>query len=414
MKLCSMIINEIKAVYQYEKRSRVDIGTLQNVMLIFVVVMLLIDIQNLKLGEYVIASITFVAAVVSIFAILALGHSDKIYRICMAAVIAFLILAVPISLYGSNKGFSMMWYFLVPVISIILLGMPFGIPVSVGFGLYVTVMFYTPLKELLIYDYPKYYLFYYPLFYWSFFVIVVVIDIFYKRYQMNQEENEKELEKDVAIALEDRKKLMIDAVTAISQMLDAKDGYTQQHSKRVAEYSLMIAKSMNKFSDKDYKIIYRSALLHDIGKIAVPDMILNKPGRLTDEEYNIMRKHTVWGGEILKDLEFLPDADKGAIYHHERIDGKGYPYGIKADELPELVRIISAADSLDAMSSNRCYRKQCDKQYIIDEFKKGAGRQFDNEVAHIVISLIERVNCCRKHRAILIKSKRGILYEYED
>lgn len=390
MKLCSKIINEIKAVYQYEKRSRVDIGTLQNVMLIFVVVMLLIDIQNLKLGEYVIASITFVAAVVSIFAILALGHSDKIYRICMAAVIAFLILAVPISLYGSNKGFSMMWYFLVPIISIILLGMPFGIPVSVGFGLYVTAMFYTPLKELLIYDYPKYYLFYYPLFYWSFFVIVVVIDIFYKRYQMNQEENEKELEKDVAIALEDRKKLMIDAVTAISQMLDAKDGYTQQHSKRVAEYSLMIAKSMNKFSDKDYKIIYRSALLHDIGKIAVPDMILNKPGRLTDEEYNIMRKHTVWGGEILKDLEFLPDADKGAIYHHERIDGKGYPYGIKADELPELVRIISAADSLDAMSSNRCYRKQCDKQYIIDEFKKGAGRQFDNEVAHIVISLIEK------------------------
>ena len=389
MKLCSMIINEIKAVYQYEKRSRVDIGTLQNVM-IFVVVMLLIDIQNLKLGEYVIAAITFVVAVVSIFAILALGHSDKIYRICMAAVIAFLILAVPISLYGLNKGFSMMWYFLVPIISIILLGMPFGMPVSVGFGLYVTVMFYTPLKELLIYDYPKYYLFYYPLFYWSFFVIVVVIDIFYKRYQMNQEENEKELEKDVAIALEDRKKLMIDAVTAISQMLDAKDGYTQQHSKRVAEYSLMIAKSMNKFSDKDYKIIYRSALLHDIGKIAVPDMILNKPGRLTDEEYNIMRKHTVWGGEILKDLEFLPDADKGAIYHHERIDGKGYPYGIKADELPELVRIISAADSLDAMSSNRCYRKQCDKQYIIDEFKKGAGRQFDNEVAHIVISLIEK------------------------
>ena len=390
MKLCSKIINEIKAVYQYEKRSRVDIGTLQNVMLIFVVVMLLIDIQNLKLGEYVIASITFVVAVVSIFAILALDHSDKIYRICMAAVIAFLILAVPISLYGSNKGFSMMWYFLVPIISIILLGMPFGIQVSVGFGLYVTAMFYTPLKELLIYDYPKYYLFYYPLFYWSFFVIVVVIDIFYKRYQMNQEENEKELEKDVAIALEDRKKLMIDAVTAISQMLDAKDGYTQQHSKRVAEYSLMIAKSMNKFSDKDYKIIYRSALLHDIGKIAVPDMILNKPGRLTDEEYNIMRKHTVWGGEILKDLEFLPDADKGAIYHHERIDGKGYPYGIKADELPELVRIISAADSLDAMSSNRCYRKQCDKQYIIDEFKKGAGRQFDNEVAHIVISLIEK------------------------
>ena len=391
MKLCSTIINKVKAVYQYEKKSHVDIGALQNVMIIFVIVMILIDIQNFRLGEYVVTVMTLVVAVVSIFAIMALGYSDKIYGICMAAVIAFLILAVPISFYGPNRGFSMLWYFLVPIISIILLGMPFGIPVSAIFGLYVTVMFYTPLKQFLIYDYPKYYLFYYPLFYWSFCVIVVVMDIFYKRYQMNQEENEKELEKDVAVALADRKKLMIDAVTAISQMLDAKDGYTQQHSRRVAEYSLMIAKNINwKFSDKDYEIIYRSALLHDIGKIAVPDMVLNKPGKLTDEEYDIMKMHTVWGGEILKDLEFLPDADKGAIYHHERIDGKGYPYGIKADKLPMIVRIISAADSLDAMNSNRCYRKQCDKQYIIDEFKKGAGKQFDKDVAKTVIGMIEK------------------------
>ena len=390
MKILSRVIDRVKSVYQYEKTTHIDAGAIQNVMIIFVIVMMLINIQNFRLGEYFVTALTLVVSGISIFAILALGYSDKIYVICMASVVIFLILSIPISLLGPNRGFALLWYFLMPIVSIVLLGMPFGIPVSGSFGIYITVMFYSPLKGLLIYDYPKYYLFYYPLFYWSFFVIVVVIDIFYKRYQMNQEENEKELEKDVAIALEDRKKLMIDAVTAISQMLDEKDGYTQQHSKRVAEYSLMIAKSMNKFSDKDYKIIYRSALLHDIGKIAVPDMILNKPGRLTDEEYNIMRKHTVWGGEILKDLEFLPDADKGAIYHHERIDGKGYPYGIKADELPELVRIISAADSLDAMSSNRCYRKQCDKQYIIDEFKKGAGRQFDNEVAHIVISLIEK------------------------
>ena len=377
MKLCSMIINEIKAVYQYEKRSRVDIGTLQNVMLIFVVVMLLIDIQNLKLGEYVITAITFVVAVVSIFAILALGHSDKIYRICMAAVIAFLILAVPISLYGLNKGFSMMWYFLVPIISIILLGMPFGIPVSVGFGLYVTVMFYTPLKELLIYDYPKYYLFYYPLFYWSFFVIVVVIDIFYKRYQMNQEENEKELEKDVAIALEDRKKLMIDAVTAISQMLDAKDGYTQQHSKRVAEYSLMIAKSMNKFSDKDYKIIYRSALLHDIGKIAVPDMILNKPGRLTDEEFEIMKTHSMQGAEMIARLEnykeepLLHAAYEIARWHHERWDGRGYPDGLKENEIPISAQIVSMADVYDALTSERCYKKAFSHEKAIQMIQNG-------------------------------------------
>lgn len=391
MRISTRVIDSIKAVYKYEKSSRVDIRALQSVMIIFVVVMLLIDIQNFKLGEYLVTSMTLAVSIVCIAAIFALGYSDNIYKICMAAVIAFLILAVPISIFAPNEGFSMLWYFLVPIISIVLLGMPFGIPVSVSFGLYVTIMFYTPLRSLLVYNYSKYYLCYYPLFYWSFCIIVVIMDIFFKLYQMNQEENEKQLERDVAGALADRKKLMIDAVTAISQMLDAKDGYTQQHSERVAEYSLMIAKNIGwNFTDKELDAIYRSALLHDIGKIAVPDMILNKPSRLTDEEYNIMKLHTIWGGKILKDLEFLPQADLGAIYHHERVDGRGYPYGVNSDQLPAMVMIISAADSLDAMNSNRCYRKQCDKAYIISEFKKGAGKQFDKRVAKTVIDMIER------------------------
>jgi len=140
---------------------------------------------------------------------------------------------------------------------------------------------------------------------------------------------------------------MIDAVTAISQMLDEKDGYTQEHSKRVAEYSKLIARNLkaHELTDEEISLIYRSAFLHDIGKIAVPDAVLNKPARLTDEEYGIMKNHTVWGGQILSGLEFLPQADIGAVYHHERYDGKGYPYGIKGEELPWMVRIICAADS---------------------------------------------------------------------
>ena len=134
---------------------------------------------------------------------------------------------------------------------------------------------------------------------------------------------------------------------------------------------------------------YRSGLLHDIGKIAVPDAVLNKPERLTDEEYEVMKKHTVWGREILSGLEFLPQADPGATYHHERYDGSGYPYGMHGEELPEMVRIISAADALDAMNSNRCYRKHCDRDYIIGEFRKGAGKQFDAGVAQAVVALIE-------------------------
>ena len=117
--------------------------------------------------------------------------------------------------------------------------------------------------------------------------------------------------------------------------------------------------------------------------------LVHKPERLTDEEYEVMKKHTVWGREILSGLEFLPQADLGATYHHERYDGSGYPYGMHGEELPEMVRIISAADALDAMNSNRCYRKHCDRDYIIGEFRKGAGKQFDAGVAQAVVALIE-------------------------
>ena len=116
--------------------------------------------------------------------------------------------------------------------------------------------------------------------------------------------------------------------------------------------------------------------------------MLNKPARLTDEEFEIMKKHTIWGREILSELKFLPQADLGASYHHEHYDGTGYPFGLKGEELPLITRIISAADALDAMNSNRCYRKHCDKDYIIGEFEKGAGTQFDPQVAKTVVQLI--------------------------
>lgn len=264
MKILSRVIDRVKSVYQYEKTTRIDAGAIQNVMIIFVIVMLLINIQNFRLGEYFVTALTLVVSGISIFAILALGYSDKIYVICMASVVIFLILSIPISLLGPNRGFALLWYFLMPIVSIVLLGMPFGIPVSGSFGIYITVMFYTPLKGLLIYDYPKYYLFYYPIFYWSFCIIVVVIDIFYKRYQMNQEENERSLERDVTEALSERKKLMIDAVTAISQMLDEKDGYTQQHSKRVAEYSMIIAKIWTGSSQRMSLVSYIGVLCYTI------------------------------------------------------------------------------------------------------------------------------------------------------
>lgn len=391
MRLLSDIVESIRQVCRYEKTVRVDTKALQSVMMIFVLVMLLIDIENFKLGKYIIGGVTLAVAVMSIVLVIVLKYIKNVYRICQAAVVVFFILAVIISIEGTNDGFSLLWFLLLPVITLVLLGMPFRAPVCIFFGLYITVLFWTPLNNMLIYNYTRDYLFYYPIFYWGFCLLVVAMDIFYKLYQIRQADNEKNLEAEVLEAVEGTKKLMIDAVTAISQMLDEKDVYTQEHSKRAAEYSKLIAKNLkaHEFTDEEISLIYRSAFLHDIGKIAVPDAVLNKPAKLTDEEYGIMKNHTVWGGQILSGLEFLPQADMGAVYHHERYDGKGYPYGIKGEELPWMVRIISAADSLDAMNSNRCYRKHCDKDYIIGEFEKGAGTQFDKSVAETVITLIE-------------------------
>ena len=241
------------------------------------------------------------------------------------------------------------------------------------------------------YPYAWDYRFYYPVFYWSFFLLMLVTDLLFKKYRIGQEKEEKAMEAEVKATIEDAQKLMVNSVAAIGRMIDEKDNYTRQHSQRVADYSRLIAENLKSFHpiEKEVDQIYRSALLHDIGKIAIPDAILKKTSRLTDEEYAIMKTHPVWGKKILAGFSFLPQADYGASYHHERYDGKGYPEGIRTDDLPYIVRIISAADALDAMNSNRCYRKQCSRNYIISEFEKGSGTQFDPEVAETVIYLIE-------------------------
>ena len=319
MKLISEMVESIRQVCRYEKNVKVDIKALQSVMMIFAFVMLMIDIENFRLGKYVIGGVTLAVAVMSIVIVITLKYIKNVYHICQAAVAVFLLLAVIISITGANEGFSLLWFLLLPVITLVLLGIPFGAPMCILYGGYITVLFWTPLGNMVIYNYTKEYLFYYPIFYWGFCLLVVVMDIFYKLYQIRQAENENNLKSEVLEAVDETKKLMIDAVTAISQMLDEKDGYTQEHSKRVAEYSRLIAKNLkaHEFTDEEIMLIYRSALLHDIGKIAVPDAVLNKPARLTDEEYGIMKNHTVWGGQILSGLEFLPQADVGAVYHHK-------------------------------------------------------------------------------------------------
>lgn len=170
--------------------------------------------------------------------------------------------------------------------------------------------------------------------------------------------------------------------------IDAKDKYTNGHSLRVAQYSKEIARRMN-WTPAQQEHIYYVALLHDIGKIGVPDSILTKPGKLTDEERSVIQQHPAIGGNILKNFTAIKDIADGAKYHHERYDGTGYNAGLKGEEIPLIARIIAVADTYDAMSSKRCYRNSLPSDVIIAEQKRVAGTQLDPNIVPYMIAMIE-------------------------
>ncbi len=179
-----------------------------------------------------------------------------------------------------------------------------------------------------------------------------------------------------------------ETILSIARTVDAKDASTSQHSFRVSEYSAAIGRRLG-FSEEKCEGLRQMALLHDIGKIGIPDAILNKPERLTDEEFAIMKTHVIKGGEILKDFKMIENVQLGALYHHERYDGTGYCKGLKGEEIPIEARIIGIADAFDAMAANRVYRKQLDIDFVIGELKRCSGTQFDPRLVEIMLSLID-------------------------
>ena len=173
---------------------------------------------------------------------------------------------------------------------------------------------------------------------------------------------------------------LINQMTAVfGSCIDMKDAYTNGHSQRVAAYTRMLAQKMGK-TGEELENIYNVALLHDVGKISIPDSILNKPGRLTEEEYAVMKGHSAKGEEILEGVDIAPGLALGAGYHHERYDGRGYPHGLAGNSIPEYARIIAVADTFDAMYSTRPYRTRMPLEQAAAEIRKGAGTQFDPAV----------------------------------
>ena len=199
---------------------------------------------------------------------------------------------------------------------------------------------------------------------------------------------QKRLSDEVEKKTKENEQLFLNVVSSLAGAIDAKDTYTNGHSSRVAEYSREIARRYG-YNMKEQSDIYIIGLLHDVGKIGVPDYVINKPGKLTDEEFAYIKKHPVIGSQILKNIKEMPKLSIGARWHHERYDGTGYPDGLVGEEIPEEARIIAVADAYDAMSSQRSYRKIMPQEKIRSEIINGSGTQFDPRFAEIMVKMID-------------------------
>lgn len=223
--------------------------------------------------------------------------------------------------------------------------------------------------------------------------VIGIISYFGNDLNLNFTPYLKQLSKTVSVTIQNSnliteiKKTYFSIIMALVKSIELKDSYTSGHSQRVMEYSLMLGKKLN-LSTKELEILRYGSILHDIGKLAIPDDVLLKPGKLTDLEYDLIKSHSERGEEFIGDLEFLKNTLSIIRNHHERIDGKGYPDGLKGDEIEQLTKIVTIADAYDAMTSKRAYKDTLSKKDAIKELIKHKGSQFDPYLVEKFIEVI--------------------------
>ena len=193
---------------------------------------------------------------------------------------------------------------------------------------------------------------------------------------------------ELSLMYQNLKDSYVEMIQAMRQLVDARNEYTRGHSDRVSAIAVEIAQAMGK-SEEYCETIRVAGLFHDIGKIGVPDEVLLKAARLSDEEYSVIKKHSEKGAQVLSSLTAFQHIVPIVRGHHERFDGKGYPDGLRGYEIPEEARIMAVADSYDAMTSNRQYRKGLGIDKAMDELIRGKGTQFDSDIVDVMIDLIE-------------------------
>lgn len=299
------------------------------------------------------------------------------------------------AIFGVNEGFAILWTITMPLVICYFMSVKYGILLSMYFEILVIIMFYTPLRNHFGQYYSVTFMNRFPVLYMCSVLIITISMVQYHESVLNEldyiDRLNKEVEKQTKVATERADKLgrlSEEMVETLARTIDAKDNYTNGHSFRVSEYSVALAKKLG-WDDERISVLKREALMHDIGKIGVPDDILNKPGRLTDEEYKSVKSHTTTGKKILEGLEDMTEAAEVAMYHHEKYDGSGYPSGISGEGIPANARIVAVADAYDAMSSDRIYRKALKTEDIISEMERQRGKQFDPEFLDAFLELVK-------------------------
>ena len=296
---------------------------------------------------------------------------------------------------GYLEGTGILWSLLLPIGMCYFISVKMGILLSAYYSLLYFILFLTPLGARTTAFYTSAFVIRFPMAFFSLSVFTAIAMIQYHRSVLLEirytDRLNAEVARQTAVAEERARKIeemSLQTIQTLAYAIDAKDPYTKGHSTRVSQYSAIIAEKLGWSPDRISDLRY-AALLHDIGKIGVPDSILNNPKKLTDVEYSIIKSHTTMGGDILRDRTMIRSAEDVARSHHERYDGRGYPAGLKGEEISAEARIVAIADAFDAMSSNRIYRKSCDPEYILRELEQGRGTQFDPEFTGVFLQLLK-------------------------
>ncbi len=385
--------NDLNRSIYTGKRLRANLRALTIVSMFTAILGFILIVLDLIVKEYEMilpSAITFLAGVIC--AVL----SGVLKRRNLAILVPTAFCFIAFSYYaitGAAAGTAMLWSLLLPIGMGYFVSVKYSIYLSAYYIILYSVLFYSPLREYVKPYYSDGLMARFPILFASMAIFTSIAMIQYHRSILFEIEYtfrlNEEVKKQTAVAKERAEKIeqmSFQTIQTLAYAIDAKDPYTKAHSTRVSAYSVKIAEALGWDEERVNNLRY-AALLHDIGKIGVPDSILNNPKRLPEVEYEIIKSHTTMGEEILKGRSSIPAAADVALSHHERYDGTGYPNGLKGQEISEEARIVAIADAFDAMNSDRIYRKAYKNDYISHELIKERGRQFDPHFVDVFIRL---------------------------